>query len=369
MRRYSRIILRDGVLAALVVAVVVALACGGWLTEQLLHQPRTGAATPPATKARPAGDGRTNPGVALGIYVGPGDPTAAAAADRALGGRVSYVLDFLPANTWTELGDPTSFVRSWAGTTLHLVIGVPMLPTNGGDLADGATGAYDATFVSLAQGLVDSGLGHSVLMIGWQPFSPQNRWQVTSKTAAAQYVRFWDHIHQAMANVPGAHFVFEWDVGTVFGTTFDPAITYPGDRAVDVIGTDAFDVGLGGVSPDQQWPQLLSEPYGPSWVASFAAAHHKSPAVAMGGLAPAATNGAGDNAAFLSSSLKWASTTGAFMDVLWDSGTMALTAGAFPAASAALSKAADQGIIAPAPNRPLAMSAGRATDGPGTPPL
>ncbi|MGH9089158.1 MAG: hypothetical protein ACRDYZ_13795, partial [Acidimicrobiales bacterium] len=305
--------------------------------------------------------------VALGVYVGPGAPAAAATADQTLGGKVTYVLDFLPANTWAQLSDPAPFVQSWRGSTLHFVIGIPMLPTNGGAMAQGAEGDYDPAFSRLAQGLVTAGLGHAVLMVGWQPYSTQNRWRVTTAAAATQYVAYWDHIHQAMAGVPGARFVFEWDAGTVFGDHTDPALTYPGDRDVDIVATDAFDAGLDGVPAAQQWAVLLDQPYGPGWLATFAASHGKSIALAMSGLVPTSANGAGDNADFLGDSVRWAAANHATMDLLWDMGTSAITRAVYPAAASFLAHAVHQGIVSAFPASSSATAAGRVTDGGGTP--
>lgn len=375
MRTRSRVLARDALTAVLVTVLLGAGAFGGWRLDRALHRATDAGATGTSGRRasdqahRAAGGASGGASVAVGVYVGPGAPAAAASANRALAGKVTYALDFLPANTWAQLSDPGTFVQSWRTTNLRMVIGVPMLPTEGGTLAQGAAGAYDGVFSLLASRLVGAGLGHSVLMVGWQPYSLQNRWRVTTPAAAAQYVAFWDNIHQAMAGVAGAHFAFEWDAGTVFGVHTDPTVTYPGDRDVDIVATDAFDVGLNGVPADQQWTVLLDQPFGPPWVAAFAAAHGKAVSIAMSGLAPTSANGGGDNATFLLDSLRWAAANHAVMDLLWDYGGSAVTDGGFPAAAAMLTNAADQGLLAAAPGVAATRATGRVTDEGGTHPL
>ncbi|MGH9082763.1 MAG: hypothetical protein ACRDY3_13250 [Acidimicrobiales bacterium] len=358
IRRRTRILLRDAVVTALVVVVLAAAAIGAWRLSAHRHRPpaapanATGpaiaarrpqvpAGSHPAARARPQ---HRSPAPALGVYVGPGAAAQAEAVDAETGGKVSYALEYLPADTWEQLSDPTWIEQQWGPSPFRLVLAVPMLPSSGGTLAEGATGAYDEPFALLAQRLVAGGLGGSVLMVGWQPGSPQHPWQVTTATQAAHYVTFWDRIHQVMSGTPGAHFQFEWDAG---GPAYPigPQQTYPGNAAVDIVATDAFDVDQGTAPADQQWSSLLDESTSPSWIASFAAAHGKRFALAMCGLASASSGGGGDNAAFLNQSLAWAEAVHASLYVLWDYGTGAVTGGGYPAAAGALVRAVDQGIV------------------------
>ena len=364
MRRRSRVLLRDAAATVLAVVVVAAVAGGGWrLFELVRHHQGLVHRTSATSTHRPTPTSSTVPGrlgasktahptatttPALGVYTGPGALSSAEQVNTEVGGKVSYALDFLPADTWTQLSDPGWLERSWASSPLTLVIAVPMLPASGGTLQQGAAGDYNEAFALLAQRLVGGGLGGSVLMVGWQPESASNPWQVTSAAQATAYVQFWDQIHGVMAGVPGAHFQFEWDAGDP-GPSITPASLYPGDADVDIVASDAFDVGLNSVAPAQQWSALMNQSYGPAWFASFASAHGKRLAVAMCGLAPASAGGGGDNGVFVTQSLQWARSAHAAMYVLWDYGSWGVTDGGFPAGNAAMLQAVDQGFVGTAP--------------------
>ncbi len=322
----------------------------------------SGSASPPA----PAGSGRSStagggtrlpslpaasagqPVPPLGVYAGPGAATAVDALDFELGGKVRYALDYLPQTSWTTLTDPGWIEQDWSSSPVQMVIGVPMLPVAGATMAEGALGAYDGEFVLLAQRLVADGLGGSVLMVGWQPDDEGTAWYVGSAAEAAVYVAYWDQIEAAMAAVPGAHFVFEWDAGDSGTSPVSPALMYPGNAAVGMVATDAFDVVPAGVPDGEQWTSVLNATDGPAWMASFAVAHGKPMALAMWGVAPTADGGGGDAPAFVDQLLAWAGRENLSMCVLWDDGSSAITGGAFPAAESALVKAVSGGTSAAA---------------------
>jgi hypothetical protein len=272
----------------------------------------------------------------LGVYTGPGAAAAAEEVDQHLGDRIRYAFDFLPDSTWTTLTDPSWLLRAWTGSPFDLVIGVPMLPVSDATLSDGAAGEYDQEFDLLAQRLVAGGLGGAVLLIGWQPDDTGNPWYVTTAAAARDYVDFWDHIQSTMAAVAGAHFVFEWDAGDADASPVSPAQMYPGNAAVDLVATDAFDTAPADRAATGQWSVVLNEPFGPAWMASFAAAHGKPMALAMWVPGPASAGGGVDAPAFAADLLQWAATARLRMCVLWDYGDWAVTGGGFPATAARL---------------------------------
>jgi hypothetical protein len=298
----------------------------------------TPATTTPTTAPPPA--------FQLGVYVGPGDAAQARAVDQGLGGKVTYVLDFLPKVTWASMTDIAWLTRDWAHQPFRLVLGVPMLPEAGGTLRAGAAGDYDAHFTTLADELVSAGLGDAVLMIGWQPDDRGSPWYVSNAAAARAYVRYWDRIRSAMASVPGAAFTFEWDAGDGGTSPVSPAAMYPGDAAVDVVATDAFDTMPPGSPRRSQWSDVLSENDGPAWMLQFARARHKPMAIAMFGEIPRSASGSGDDPTFLTGVLEWAAAGGVEDGVLWDYKSWAITGGGFPAADAALQKDVAAGVVA-----------------------
>jgi hypothetical protein len=294
--------------------------------------PMTTATTTPATSTATS----TPSAPPLGVYAGPGAVATAAMVDEQLGGRLRDAFDFLPYGTWTTLTDPSWLADDWRGSSFDLILGVPMLPTAGGTLAEGAAGQFDGQFAGLAERLVADGLGGSTLLVGWQPDDPGTPWSVGSTAAAADYVAFWDRIESTMATVAGAHFVFEWDAGDARTSPIRPTETYPGDAAVGVVATDAFDTGYRNLPATAQWTALLGQPYGPAWTADFAAAHHKPMALAMWGAVPVAAGGGGDNPTFAVQLLRWAAAAHLVDCVLWDYGDWATMSGDFPATAAAV---------------------------------
>ncbi len=304
---------------------------------------------PATTPASPTTPPTTSPSLAdvpLGIYAGPGAATGAEAVNDALGGRISYAMDFLPQTSWTALTDPAWLAASWAGSPFDLVLGVPMLPNHGATLAQGAEGAYDGEFTLLAQRLVAAGLGGADLLVGWQPDDAGTPWYVGTAAAAGWYVAYWDRIAAAMRAVPGASFVFEWDPGDAGSSPVRPAAMYPGNAAVDVVGTDAFDTTSPTTPQGEQWAHVLDRTGGPTWAATFAAQHHRLLAVAMWGVVPAAAGGGGDAPAFVTGLLDWAAGQGVTMCVLWDYGSWSISGGSFPAAYSALVAAVGPGAHA-----------------------
>lgn len=329
------------------VAVILAAGGGAWVAAR-----PGGRATATATEApgrshhrAPAahhregplsGAGPVTPAVPpLGVYVGPGEAATAEAVDQQLGGHVVYALDFLSTDSWATLTHPTWLAVDWAGSPFRMVIGVPMLPAAGATLAEGAAGAFYGDFTALATRLVQRGLGDSVLMIGWQPDDPGTPWYVGAASTAHEYVQYWVGIRAAMSGIPGANFEFEWDAGNSGVSPVSPAAMYPGDAAVDIVATDAFDNATADPGA-QDWTTVLNRRWGPAWMASFAAAHHKPMAVAMWGTVPRRVGGAGDDAAYVTHLLEWSASAGIQMCVLWDFGSWAMTGGSYPASAGAL---------------------------------
>lgn len=354
---------RRGILrwAALALGTLVVAGTWAWVSVEpgAPATPGTTGPRPPAAHAGAAGTKTTvhkaaDP-VPLGVYAGPGARAASIAVDRQLDGRVRYALDFLAETSWATITQPAWLAAAWRGSSFRMILGVPMLPASGATLAEGAAGAFDGEYALLARRLVADGFGTAVLMIGWQPDDKGYPWYVASVATAGDYVRYWDRIRTTMAAVPGAHFTYEWDAGDGATSPVSPAAMYPGNAAVDVVATDAFD-HLDTPAPDAtRWQALLGQRDGPAWTAAFAAAHGKPLAIAMWGEMPVRVGGGGDDPAFVRALLSWASATGVRMCVLWDYGSWTLTGGAFPAAEAAL-----VGIV-DAPPAPAPSGGGPAT--------
>jgi hypothetical protein len=304
--------------------------------------PKTAAASKAAPKKVTTPVAQTVP---LGVYAGPGSPVAATAFSADAGAPVPYAFDYIDDSSWAGISDPMWFLQRWSGSGFRMIWGVPMLPKTGGaTLATGATGAYNVYFNELAQTLVDNGQAASVIVLGWDPQDPTVPWTASTPAEAVQYVAFWRQIVTAMRPVPGQQFSFVWD-SAPGSDALAPATLYPGNKFVDVIATDAFDVGDSVVASG--WNAFAMSDDGPDWYSTFAIRHNKPFMIAKWGVVPTNQRGGGDSATFVNSFLRWADQQHLFAAVTWDYGTWAVTGGAFPKAEAALHSVAEAGAIAP----------------------
>ncbi|WP_335979479.1 glycosyl hydrolase [Streptomyces sp. CA2R106] len=242
--------------AALGLAAGAGLAATGALASPAAAAARATAAARPAAQAvAPARTGVPH----LGAYRwgSPTGPANVTAFSQWVGDPAVWGLDFLATDTWDNIADPSWQLPAWsswiaAGTGRNLVLSVPMLagawdlsgPVKGTaagvpvSLADGAAGAYDGYFQSLAKTLVANGLGSAWLRVGWEFNGGWYAWRASADPA------HWPIAFQAivgsMRGVAGADFRFIWN--PALGYQQEPADQlYPGDSYVDFVGVDAYD--------------------------------------------------------------------------------------------------------------------------------
>jgi hypothetical protein len=157
-------------------------------------------------------------------------------------------------------------------------------------------------------------------------------------------VSYWRQVVTSMRSVPGEQFQFAWDSAPGSDPVLPPAL-YPGNGYVDIVATDAFDVGT--TVTGSGWAGFAAIPYGPDWFSGFANSHHKPLMIAKWGLVPTAFAGGGDSPSYVSHFLRWADQKHLFAAVTWDYGSWAVTGGTFPKAAAELRTVAEAGAVAP----------------------
>ncbi|WP_405011085.1 glycoside hydrolase family 26 protein [Kitasatospora sp. NBC_01539] len=222
--------------------------------------------------------------VPFGAFVGSWDtyiPQIAKFSGWLGGARVQVGHTYLAGNGWADVEGENQVLGLWSQWKLSrpdrgLVLGVPMLVPNEGDLSDGEVvkllargnrGEFDRHFLKLARKLVAFGGGDTVVTLGWE----MNGTTYTSRCRPdpAAWKAYWRRIVTVMRSVPGQHFRF--DFTPTRGLDAIPwTRCYPGDDVVDIVGMDAYDMPAGATFDD-----MVAEPYGLQDQVEFAARRGK----------------------------------------------------------------------------------------------
>ena len=165
----------------------------------------------------------------------------------------------------------------------------------------GARGAYDQYARNLATNLVKAGLGHAVIRLGHEMNT--TTYHDSLGTDPGQYrdwADYWARIARVMRAVPGAHFLFDWNVNAGY-RNIPLASYYPGNGVVDMIGIDLYDTGMPGNprQPSTRWASLASEAGGLAQIVNFAQAQDKPLSFPEWGLVSAKTSGIGDDPTYI----------------------------------------------------------------------
>jgi hypothetical protein len=252
-----------------------------------------------------------------GAYVSSATPSGMTSFARQTETSPVVATQYLPGNAgWAGMdgsgGSLNWLLNPWQGSGYTLSLGVPIIPdsssgTSVGTLAQGATGAFNAAYVTLAQTLVAAGQGDAYLRLGWEFDGSWMPWAATTPSAEASFASYFQQIVTAMRSVPGEQFRFVWnpDAGAFTQSGYSVAAAYPGNAYVNVIGLDAY---------DQSWatPQTPANAWAstalPALTAAqqFASAHGKPLAFTEWGVAIRSDgHGLGDDPYFIDQMAAW----------------------------------------------------------------
>ena len=166
-------------------------------------------------------------------------------------------------------------------------------------MASVASGAHDGTLRAIAEAIAQHQTADVNPLIyvrpgweatnayPWKVFSGTNK--VFDEALAQDYVDAFRHVATLFRSVDD-RFRVEWnqnysnkDATNVF---YDLNKIYPGDRFVDVVGVDAYNVQRfpGQEDPVAGWGYKASAPFGLNWFSSFAASHGKPLALTEWGI-------------------------------------------------------------------------------------
>ncbi len=260
----------------------------------------------------------SSPADTLGIYPGPADTRGVSYFERRLGRSIGLAHNYIDGRTWSTITNVHWLTSAWSKAGFHkrFVLTVPILPRKGASLASGARGKYNKHFRTLAQRLVQGGLGSAVLRLGPEMNGKWFPWRTDRRGDSARFISFWRQIVTTMNSVPGANFKYDWCVnaGSAYlspGKQMKAASTYPGDAYVHYIGMDVFDQSWapGRRDPAKRWNEYVNQHDGMAWHARFAAAHGKPMTFPEWGLVDRMDgHGGGDNPYFIKQMHSWIQT-------------------------------------------------------------
>jgi hypothetical protein len=292
---------------------------------------------------------RTAKTVLLGDYAGGGNPAGIANFAAITATHPTLASDYLLSSSgWDAMdgagGSEDWMLNQWRGSGYRLVLGVPIIPGgSGGSLAQGASGAYNQYFATLAQTLVNDGAANAILRLGWEFNGNWYPWSVSNNTDAQNFAAFWRQIVDTMRAVPGAQFGFLWNPNGGGSSSWNLELAYPGSQYVDYIGTDVYDEWWGS-SPTAQaaWSNAVSQTWGLNWLVNFAS--RQSRPIAMPEWSVAIRNdghGMGDDPYFINQFANWIATNNVAFTSIFSYNDSAggqendITDGSFPNALAA----------------------------------
>jgi hypothetical protein len=292
-------------------------------------------------------------GLQQGAYASSPTPAGMAAFAQQTRTAPTVASLYLPGNNgWANLdgqgGSLNYLGQQYSGSGYTLAVGVPIIPTNSsgtpvGTLAQGATGAFNLSYIALAQTLVSEGLSNAYLRLGWEFDGSWMPWNATTPSAEASYAAYFRQIVTAMRSVSGEAFRFVWnpDAGAFTQSGYSVAAAYPGNAYVDVIGLDAY---------DQSWatPQTPANAWAsttlPSLTAAqqFASSNGKPLAFSEWGVTIRSDgHGLGDDPYYINQMVAWMRSNNVTYESYFDANTggvnSLLTGGSFAASLAAFS--------------------------------
>jgi hypothetical protein len=227
-----------------------------------------------------------------------------------LGRPAQHITENWTTSTWAALLQDVTYDLGCykpLQSTTAFTFGLPMFPGDGvSTFAQGAAGAYDVYYVTIAQNLVANGYSNAIIRVGpefngyWFPWSAYKD--------PANYVALYQRIVTLMRSVPGQNFKFDWCTSTGMGN-IAPQTVYPGDAYVDYIGEDLYDAvyNTSMQSPATRWTDFVNEPNGLQWQVTFAQQHNKMLSFPEWGCCG---KNSGDDPYFVNRVAVWATTYG-----------------------------------------------------------
>jgi hypothetical protein len=220
--------------------------------------------------------------------------------DTLTGTNVTCLSAYLDtARTWSQWDQPwvTSSnigFSSWVGEepqVRQLVLAVNLIPSGLANTQNPtaweracANGQYDAHATVLGRSLVAAGLQNSVIRLGAEM---NGNWEPDFVGTKVGEQRLWAKCFDAevtgLRRATGEHFLIDWNPNACWAP-YSYANYYPGNKYVDIVGLDLYDVGCLTPYSRLSFSQLASEPYGLTHFEAFARSKRKPMSIPEWGL-------------------------------------------------------------------------------------
>jgi Ca2+-binding RTX toxin-like protein len=221
-----------------------------------------------------------------GVYVG-NSPAELQQFENWFGGEIDAVHGVVGSANWNDYTSSANWMTNtlWKGINERVLWSVPIIVDDGvASLATAATGAYNASYRSVAQTLLNSRAGDNdpiYIRTGWEANADWFHWSAIGKEES--FIGAFRQMVDTFRDI-SPRFKFEWNVNYAEGG-LDPVKMYPGDAYVDVVGMDFYwTPEYQGSDPVKAFNAIANAKYGLQWLENFADAHGKPTAYSEWGI-------------------------------------------------------------------------------------
>jgi Ca2+-binding RTX toxin-like protein len=221
-----------------------------------------------------------------GVYVG-NSPAELAQFENWFGSKIDAVHGVVGSANWNDYTSSANWMTNtlWKGVNERVLWSVPIMVNDGvASLATAATGAYNASYRSVAQTLLNSRASDSdpiYIRTGWEANADWFPWSAIGKEDS--FIGAFRQMVDTFRDI-SPRFKFEWNINYAEGG-LDPVKMYPGDAYVDVVGMDFYwTPEYQGSDPVKAFNAIANAKYGLQWLENFADAHGKPTAYSEWGI-------------------------------------------------------------------------------------
>jgi hypothetical protein len=283
---------RKDFLICILVLVVIALGLSYWLAPHHVVITKT-KTTIVAEHPIIAGPSRSEcvAGPNTGAPTLANDEAAVADFESTTGTTVTCIISYLNGapswKNWTQpwAAQPYYGYDAWVAedpSVRQMVFQLDLIPDSLENINDPlpwetacAAGDYNTHAVAFAEYMVKAGLGNSVIRLGAEG---NGAWEADYIGSTTQEQNLWakcfDNEVTQFRRVKGAHFLIDWNPNaTVDATPY--ANYYPGNKYVDILGLDFYDIAAWTPTVKVLFPSLAHQPMSLAHFEAFAKAHGK----------------------------------------------------------------------------------------------